>query len=192
EGTVRNSAGELVVGASVVLEEKSGAHKLETKTDAGGKFILTVRHEGTYTVTAEKTGFGRCVTDPMPLSAGQKKQIELRLQTATAAQPSSSGATASPGAMEFKDEPNFTVAGVTDWSGAGGHGSDTSLRTSEGFARETLALKSSGSEETPPGAAGGNAAGRETAELENKLRAAVARTPDSYEANHQLGEFYLR
>src|SRR5208337_2680797 len=33
EGTVRNSTGEPVVGASVVLEEKSGAHKLETKTD---------------------------------------------------------------------------------------------------------------------------------------------------------------
>jgi tetratricopeptide (TPR) repeat protein len=180
------------MGASVVLEERSGAHKLETKTDAGGKFILTVRHEGTYTVTVEKTGFGKCVTDPLPLSVGQRKQIELRLQTATVALPSSSGEAASPGAMEFKDEPNFTVAGVTDWSGAGGHGSDTSLRTSETFARETLALKSSGSEETPPGAAGGNAAGRETAELENKLRAAVARTPDSYEANHQLGEFYLR
>ena len=180
------------MGASVVLEEKSGAHKLETRTDAGGKFNLTVRHEGIYTVTVEKAGFGKCVTDAMPLLAGQKKQIEVRLQTATAAQPSSFGATASPGAMEFKDEPNFTVAGVTDWSGAGGHGSDTSLRTSEAFARETLALKSSGPGETSPGAAGGNAAGRETAELENKLRAAVARAPDSFEANHQLGEFYLR
>jgi tetratricopeptide (TPR) repeat protein len=192
EGTVRNSAGEPVMGASVVLEEKSGAHKLETKTDAGGKFILTVRHEGMFTVTAEKTGFGKCVTDPLPLSAGQKKQVELRLPATTAGQPSSSSATASPGAMEFKDEPNFTVAGVTDWSGAGGHGSDTSLRTSETFARETLALKSGGSDDTSHGAAAGDAARREALELENKLRAAVARTPDSFEANHQLGEFYLR
>jgi hypothetical protein len=85
EGTVRNSAGEPVTGASVILEEKSGGHKLETKTDAGGKFSLIVRHEGIYTVTVEKAGFGKCVTDPIPLSAGQKKQIELQLQTATAA-----------------------------------------------------------------------------------------------------------
>jgi tetratricopeptide (TPR) repeat protein len=127
----------------------------------------------------------------MPLSAGQKKQIELRLQAATAAQPSSSAATSS-GAMEFKDEPSFTVAGVTDWSGAGGHGSDTSLRTSEALARETLALKSSGSAETTHGDAAGAAKGRESLEAENKLRAAVARTPNSFEANHQLGEFYLR
>jgi tetratricopeptide (TPR) repeat protein len=192
EGMVRNSAGEPVMGASVVLEEKSGAHKLETKTDAEGRFSFTVRHEGMYTVTVEKAGFGKCATDPMPLSTGQKKKIELRLQTATAAQPSSSSGTASSDAMEFKDEPNFTVAGVTDWSGAGGHGSDTSLRTSEAFARETLALKSSGADETLHGAAAEDVPGRETAETENKLRAAVVRTPNSFEANHQLGEFCLR
>ncbi|MFI5096263.1 MAG: tetratricopeptide repeat protein, partial [Candidatus Acidiferrales bacterium] len=181
------------MGASVVLEEKSGGRKLATKTDAEGKFSFTVRHAGMYTATVEKAGFGKFVTDPMPLlSSGQKKQVEVRLQSSTAAQPSSSGATTSPGAMEFKDEPSFTVAGVTDWSGAGGHGSDTSLRTSEAFARETLALKSNGPVETSHGGAGGNAAGRETVELENKLRAAVARSPDSFEANQQLGEFYLR
>ena len=176
----------------MVLEDKSGGRRLETKTDAEGKFNFTVRHAGMYTATAEKAGIGKCVTDPMPLlSTGQKKQLELRLQTATAAQPSSSAATSS-GAMEFKDEPNFTVAGVTDWSGAGGHGSDTSLRTSEMLARETLALKSSRPNETSHGAVAGNAAEHETTELENRLRAAVARTPDSFEANHELGEFCLR
>ena len=181
------------MGASVVLEEKGGTRKLRTKTDADGKFSLIVRHAGTYTATVEKEGFGKCVTDPMPLlSVGQKKQLELRLQATTPPPPSSSGPTASPGAMEFKDEPSFTVAGVTDWSGAGGHGSDTSLRTSEALARETLALKSSGPDKTLHGAATGTAAGRESLESENKLRAAVARTPDNFEANHQLGECYLR
>ncbi|MGC0775679.1 MAG: tetratricopeptide repeat protein [Candidatus Acidiferrum sp.] len=193
EGAVRDSAGEPVTGASVVLEEKSGGRRLETKTDAEGKFSFTVRHAGMYTATVEKAGFDKCVTNPMPLlSVGQKRQIDLRLQTATAAQLSSSSAATSSGAMEFKDEPSFTVAGVTDWSGAGGHGSDTSLRTSEALARETLALKSSGSDESSHGAAAGAATGRESLEEENKLRAAVARTPDSFEANHQLGEFYLR
>jgi tetratricopeptide (TPR) repeat protein len=44
--------------------------------------------------------------------------------------------------MTFSDKPNFTVAGVTDWTAVGGHGSDTSLRTSEALASETLTLKS--------------------------------------------------
>jgi len=57
---------------------------------AEGRFSFTVRHEGMYTVTVEKAGFGKCATDPMPLSTGQKKKIETALcQTATAAQPSS-------------------------------------------------------------------------------------------------------
>lgn len=191
EGTVRNSVGEPVMGASVVLEEKSGGRRLETRTDAEGKFSLTVRHAGMYTATVEKTGSSKCVTDPMPLlSVGQKEQLELRLQPSTPAQPSSS-ASASSGSMEFKDEPSFTVAGVTDWSGAGGHGSDTSLRTSETLARETLALKSGRPDQPSRDAARSDAVDLETTKLENKLRAAVARTPSSFEANRQLGEFCL-
>src|SRR5208282_4332696 len=56
---------------------------------------------------------------------------------------SSNGAKASPGAMEFNDEPNFTVAGVTDWSNLGLHGAAGTSRTSESLAKETLTLKSS-------------------------------------------------
>jgi len=43
--------------------------------------------------------------------------------------------------MQFSDQPNFSVAGVTDWTAAGGHGSDSSLRTTESLARATAALK---------------------------------------------------
>ena len=50
--------------------------------------------------------------------------------------------------MEFADKPNFTVAGVTDWTAVGGHGSDATLRTSEALARETLTLKPDGSGRT--------------------------------------------
>ncbi len=38
--------------------------------------------------------------------------------------------------MEFADKPDFAVAGVTDWTAVGGHGSDSSLRTSEALTRE--------------------------------------------------------
>ena len=42
--------------------------------------------------------------------------------------------------MDFADEPNFTVAGITDWTAVGGHGADTNLRASETLAKETVAL----------------------------------------------------
>jgi tetratricopeptide (TPR) repeat protein len=43
--------------------------------------------------------------------------------------------------MEFTDAPAFTVAGVTDRTAAGGHGSDSTLRTSEALTRETFTLE---------------------------------------------------
>jgi tetratricopeptide (TPR) repeat protein len=81
-------------------------------------------------------------------------------------------------AMEFADKPDFTIAGVTDWTAVGGHGSDSILRTSEDLARETLALK-------PPGEA------KQAYESETRLRAALAGAPGTFAANHELGAFYL-
>ncbi len=43
--------------------------------------------------------------------------------------------------MEFSDKPAYSVAGMTDWTAVGGHGSDSTLRTSEELNREALALK---------------------------------------------------
>ena len=90
--------------------------------------------------------------------------------------------------MEFADKPDFTVAGVMDWTAAGGHGSDTSLRTSEALTRETLTLKANG-----PAHDAGDAtrAARGADESEGKLRAALGSAPGSFEANRQLGDFYL-
>jgi tetratricopeptide (TPR) repeat protein len=44
---------------------------------------------------------------------------------------------------EFSDEPQFTVAGVTDNTYRGGHGSDTVLRSTEALAKATASLSNS-------------------------------------------------
>jgi tetratricopeptide (TPR) repeat protein len=170
EGTVRNSAGEAVAGASVVLEEKDSPTPTETKTNVDGTFVFSADRAGTYTVKADKSGVGNAVAASLILSAGEKGHLDLVLTLHPAA-----------GTMEFEDKPNFTVAGVTDYSTLGLHGSDTSSRTSDALAKETLALKSGGSTESSP---------RYARESEGNLRAAVAQAPGSFEANHQLGEFY--
>lgn len=82
--------------------------------------------------------------------------------------------------MEFADQPNFSVAAVTDWTAAGGHGSDVNLRTSEALNRETAVLK--------PGAALDAAAARQ----ESALQAQLSKAPGSFAANYALGEFYLK
>ncbi|MGI4755616.1 MAG: tetratricopeptide repeat protein [Janthinobacterium lividum] len=87
--------------------------------------------------------------------------------------------------FSFADQPNFVVSGVTDWTAAGGHGSDVTLRTSEELARATTTLKASDSRPTTSSALF-NAAD------EAKLLANVASAPGSFAPNLALGEFYLR
>ena len=155
-GTVRDSAGNPIADASVVFEEKAAAASVETKTKADGAFSFLTFRPGNYTVRAEKAGMRAPASASLLLSLGEKKQIDLVLESTPAGQSSSPSAKKSAGtsaAMEFDDKPSFTVAGVTDWTNVGGHGSDTKLRTSESLARETAALKSSWPAETPAPAA---------------------------------------
>jgi tetratricopeptide (TPR) repeat protein len=140
EGTIRDSGGKPVADATVILEEKHNAKKLAVKTNADGVYILISGEAGTYTVVARKSGYSDSVVDSLALSLGEKKRIDLVLEPPPSIKTSRD-------AIEFKDEPSFTVAGVTDWSNLGLHGSAASSKTSESLAKETLTLKSSGVEE---------------------------------------------
>jgi len=153
QGTVRNAAGEPLAGVYLRLEEKDREKPLETKTDAEGTFVFSPTRGGTYTVHAEKSGWRDAVAGAFALSLGEKKEIDIVLQTQSAGPSSpSSGANTSRSAtetMEFKDEPNFTVAGVTDYSNLGLHGSDATARTSDTLATATVALNSDTTSDGP-------------------------------------------
>jgi tetratricopeptide (TPR) repeat protein len=145
-GTVRDSAGKAVADASVFFEEKATAASVETKTKADGTFSFLALRAGTYTVRAEKLGMRAPASASLLLSAGEKKQVDLVLEVGFVADPVEERVEPSHsklGDLEFSDKPGFTVAGVTDWTNVGGHGSDTKLRTSESLAKETVALKPS-------------------------------------------------
>jgi tetratricopeptide (TPR) repeat protein len=176
QGTVVDAAGKLVADASVVLEQKDRLRVLKTKTNADGVFVFSALRAGTYQLSSEKSGRGISRTASLVVSEGEQQHFDLTLEASGAVQSNSSTET-----MEFADKPNFTVAGVTDWTAVGGHGSDSILRTSEDLTRETLTLK-------PEVSRGGTSA---VSESESKLRAALAGAPGSFEANHQVGEFYL-
>jgi len=147
-GTVRNSDGNPVTDASVFFEEKATSASVETKTKVDGTFSFLALRPGTYTVRAEKTGMRVAAPASLLLSMGEKKQIDLILERAPANPSGDAKEPAAASTMEFDDKPSFTVAGVTDWTNVGGHGSDTKLRTSESLAKETATLKSSDSGRT--------------------------------------------
>jgi tetratricopeptide (TPR) repeat protein len=152
EGTIRDTAGKHVEGATVLLEEKGNSTIVETKTDAAGNFVFSSDHGGTYTVRAGKSGWLNSVVDALVLSPGDKKHVDLVLHTTESVKFESSAAP--PSAMEFKDEPNFTVAGITDWSNLGLHGSAANSKTSESLAKETQTLKSGEPETASAGSSG--------------------------------------
>jgi tetratricopeptide (TPR) repeat protein len=155
QGTVRDTAGKPVALAIVLLEEKGSSTKVETRTNEAGAFMLPAVHAGTYVVRAAKPGWRDATIGSLVLSLGERKHVDLVLQSVSETDGASSSSQpsvkASPGTMEFKDEPSFTVAGVTDWSNLGLHGSAASSKTSESLAKETSALKSSEPEAAPVG-----------------------------------------
>jgi tetratricopeptide (TPR) repeat protein len=190
QGKVLNSGGKSIGEASVSLEQEGTRKHIETKADAAGVFAFTALPPGRYFLSAEKSGQKTHGTVVLALNQGDRKDIDLILEVSANIQADSRTTSPSPTqAMEFSDKPNFTIAGVTDWTAVGGHGSDSALRTSEDLARETLTLKSDGLNRLGPGLPGDTSKKNET---ESKLRATLAVAPGSFEANHQLGEFYFR
>jgi tetratricopeptide (TPR) repeat protein len=189
QGRVANSVGKSIGDASVRLEQEGTVKHVETKTDAAGIFAFNAIPPGRYLLTAEKSGQKSHGTVVLVSPKGDQKNIDLVLEVPVDFRADSSAASPSPTqAMEFSDKPNFTIAGVTDWTAVGGHGSDSALRTSEDLARETLTLKPDGSNRLGPALPGD--ANKEN-ESESKLQSALASAPGSFDGNHRLGEFYF-
>ena len=182
-GTVRDSTGKPVSDAVVRLEQ-NGSSSVVT-TDFEGVYLFPAIQAGTYVLNAQKSGLrSRAVTVPV-VKQGNESHVDLVLELSNNQQSQAAAPQTSTEAMAFADKPNFTVAGITDWTAVGGHGSDASLRTSEALARETATLKPN---ETAVGVSTLSGGGAASA-TETSLRAAVAQSPGSFEANHQLGEF---
>jgi tetratricopeptide (TPR) repeat protein len=189
KGNVIDSAGKSIGDAWVWLEQEGTLKHVETKTDSAGVFTFTGITPGRYLLSAGKSGQKSPGTEVLASPQGERKNIDLVLAVSPDIRPGPSTPSSSPTqAMEFSDKPNFTIAGVTDWTAVGGHGSDSALRTSEDLARETLKLKPDRSNRLGPGVP---ADASKEDESESKLRTALAGAPGSFDGNHQLGEFYF-
>jgi hypothetical protein len=123
---------------------------------------------------------GAATAGPVNVSRKETRKIDLVLISTKPSEPQGAlQGEAAPGkpdahAPEFFDEPQFTVAGVTQATNSGGHGSDTVLRTTEALAKATVSL----SKESP-----GRPNTAKSAATESSLRDAAAREPEDFEAN---------
>ena len=143
-GIVRDSAGKPVSDASVRLEHQGGPVAVSTTTNSQGGFAFSSVAPGTYIVIAEKSGLRSHPAAVVNPSEGNPSTVTLTLEASGQSSSKANSSTQFAGPMEFADTPSFTIAAVTDWTAAGGHGSDSSLRTSEALTRDTLTLKPRG------------------------------------------------
>lgn len=171
-GAVRNSEGKGVASATVRLQRKDSQPQT-VHTDSQGNYNFSAISGGVYVLRAEMDGYGDTEIPSLFLAPQEAKNLDLILLPEKHSTTSQSVSTQAP---EFFDEPQFSVAGVTDTTNLGGHGSDTIVRTRESIAKETVSL---GKVPSPP---------RAGAESEKSLRDSVERNPRSFEANHLLGK----
>lgn len=191
QGRVVDAQGNVIAGATVHLQGRPPAVAVAAQTNERGEFVFANLAAGSYTLTAESSAM---CSHPETIQASRTHQnlrVDLTLEPSLAANSTPAAPSKSAlgmQAMQFADEPDFTIAAVTDWTAAGGHGSDSSLRTSEALTRETLSLKPG---DAAPTQHIGRPASGHAVESESMLRAQLAAVPNSFDANHRLGRFYL-
>ena len=173
-GIIRDSQGKPVAAASVHLQSKDGTQSLTTHADAQGSYSFAALQEGVYSLRVEMAGYGAAEIASLFLAPKEIKNVDLTL--APAKTPLEVNSAQSP---KFFDEPQFTVAGVTDTTSLGGHGSDTIVRTRETLAKETASLAKTAAQPIP------------SAESEKLLREKLERLPKDCETNHQLGKLLI-
>jgi tetratricopeptide (TPR) repeat protein len=193
QGSVQDSTGRPVAGATVYLQLRDGTQTLSAHADAAGNYRFSRLAEGIYTVRVEMAGyshsdfgsFGPCV-----LGQNEAKTLDLKLESPSGFQ-SQGPAAGKPGTgpPEFSDEPQFTVAGVTDGTNLGGHGSNTVVRTKESLAKDVTSLSvpagKAASASSPP------ASSLPPDPAEASLRAAADRQPGNFDANRRSGKALL-
>jgi len=199
KGYVRDSNGLPVVKATVFLQLATesptpAVAPQSTQTDSDGAYRFVALPAGAYTLRAQMRGLGEAIASRIPLARKELKKIDLilgPLKASEAQNPSSRGASSqekssakpSAAAPEFFDEPQFTVAGVTEAANAGGHGSDSVQRTSEALARATVSLGASSGNGSP-----GAANSLPSSADESSLRDSVAHDPKNGRLHHQLAD----
>jgi tetratricopeptide (TPR) repeat protein len=190
QGAVRDSTGRPVVGATVYLQAKDGTQTLSVHADATGSYRFSGLHEGIYMLRVEMAGYSQATIGPCVLGPKEAKKLDLTLESPKGSQAQASSLSKpGEGPPEFFDEPQFTVAGVTDGTNLGGHGSNTIVRTKESLAKDIAALSVSGDKR--PASSLPPTASTSVDPAEMSLRATAEREPEDFEANHRLGKLLV-
>ena len=128
-GVVWDAEHRPIAGAAVILESSPSGKPISTTSDAQGRYKFTGLALGSYTLRVKQVGFGETIEGPFVLKEHDAKSVTLLLKKAGGAED-----------LPFSDEMHFTVAGVTDTTSLGGHGSDPVRRNSDALSKQAAQL----------------------------------------------------
>ena len=115
-GTVRDSSGTGAAGATVSLQAQDTKQSQTVPTDAHGNYRFAALAGGAYVLRAAMTGYNDATIPSLFFGPKEEKTADLILTPVKTQK-------IQPAVPEFFDEPRFAVAGVTDSTNLGGHGS---------------------------------------------------------------------
>ena len=81
-GTVRDSSGGFVAGATVKVKNEKTGEMRAVVTGATGEFIVTPLKPSSYTFSAERPGFATIEYTQMTVAAGQELALDFEFQPA--------------------------------------------------------------------------------------------------------------
>jgi len=176
EGMIQDSDRHAVPGVVVSLKEGDSEGARTETTDTQGRFRFAALTAGRYTLQVKLQGYQECVQGPIVLGEQETKSAVLSLAKET-----------NTASFTFSDEPAFTVAGVTDTTALGGHGSGPIVRNSNALSKETVSLANNNGGATGSSAGSTASDAAEDAAIREKLAHG-----DSAELHEQLAEIEER
>lgn len=145
---------------------------LSAQTDSDGRYAISSVPPGTYTVRAEAAKYETTVLAPVIIGSNETKTLNITLVDQDSRPPTSNGT------PQFFDQPQFTIAGVTDTTNLGGHASGMAPST-ESLAKDVNSLL------------GAKTAANPNAALEAAARTAADQPGGGFKENHAAGALLL-
>jgi predicted Zn-dependent protease len=178
-GTIVGPSKLPIVGAKITLTAGDGSRQTVT-ADQNGRYSFPSVEPASYTLVVEAAGYQLGTRADVRVRGGISTTVDLLLTVATPSQPNPESQLAQPSG--FHDDTQLKASGLETTIDAAGYSSQAqsprrllsegpSLSANPPSSRETQTPKST--------------------ETEQRLREALRTDPGDFDANHQLGEYYL-
>ncbi|MGO8792563.1 MAG: tetratricopeptide repeat protein [Terriglobia bacterium] len=170
-----------IAGAKVTLAAADGGRQ-SVVADQGGHYSFPAVEPGTYTLSVEAAGYQAATQTAVQVRDGTSITVNMHLFPAASAGPVP--AAPIPPQPDYYDDTPLKASGVKTTIDAAGYSSQ---------AQSPQRLLSEGPSliRTTPTIPARVPGSPDAAKRERELQEALREQPDSFDVNHQLGEFYL-